>query len=242
LLSLVLGRGEEALAYLERCLRLSREIGYRVPETEGLENLGAALAMLGRYEEATLHYERCLAICREIQNSRMEGYSLIGLGAVAEQSGDLAAAERFYEQAEGAWTSIQASADVAEVLFRLGCLFRSLGREDEARTKLREAVIRAREFRSVRVEVLSLAHLALLPGGDAGEARERFLICEQRLPLAAKMEARFLLWKATGDRSHLEAASELLAALRRLAPGRDRGELVARVPLYREIAAAAAGA
>jgi tetratricopeptide (TPR) repeat protein len=239
LLFSALGRVEGALAFIERSLRLSREFGHRIPEIENLERLGTALAMLGRYEEARPHCERSLAIAREIQNSRLEGSALIGLGGIAESSGDLGTAEDFYRQAEGAWNAIRATSDLPHVFLRLGGLFRISGRIEEARANLHQAVARARESRSLKVEVLALAHLALLPGGDAGEAGERFTACERRLPLVAKMEARFLLWQATGDRSHLEAAAGLLAALQGHAPAADREGLALRVPLYREIAAAA---
>jgi hypothetical protein len=163
--------------------------------------------------------------------------ALIGLGVIAEEIGDAAGAERHYRGAQDAWTAIQATSDLAEVLLRLGCLFRRQGRDDEARTNLSEAAAGARAFGSARIEVLARAHLALLSGG-AGEAWERYVVCEPRLSLAARMEARFLLWKATGDRSHLAAASDLLAALRDHAPEEHRAGLVERVALYREIAAA----
>lgn len=238
MLHVIFGRGAEAIAYLEQSLRVSREIGYRVAEAETLVRLGGSLAMLGRREEARLHYEQSLALSREIKNSRIEGFALIGLGTIAEQYGDLGAAHRFYEQAEGAWDAIQATSDFVEVSFRFGCLFQRLERAGEARAKLRDAVNRAREIDSAKLEVLALAHLALLADGDAGEACERLAAFESRLPHLAKMEARFLLWQATRDRPHLDAAHELLMALRAHAPERDRDVLIERVPLYRDIEAA----
>jgi hypothetical protein len=75
----------------------------------------------------------------------------------------------------------------------------------------------------------------LLPGGDVDAALRTFETFEARLPLVAKMEARYLLWKATAAGTHLEAACGLLADLRGFAPEQDREDLIQRVPLYREI-------
>jgi hypothetical protein len=110
-----------------------------------------------------------------------------------------------------------------------------MGREGEARANLREAASLGREFHSFRMEVLALAHLALLPGCNSGEALERFELCEARLSHLARMEARFLLWQSTGDRSHLAHAHALLMAFRDHAPERDRETLIPAVPLYRDI-------
>jgi hypothetical protein len=85
-----------------------------------------------------------------------------------------------------------------------------------------------------------MLHLALLPGGDAPGAVERFIARERNLGVAARLESRFLLWQATGERSHLDEAVRLLRHLRDHAPEQDRDTMVARVPLYRDIVAAGA--
>jgi hypothetical protein len=59
-----------------------------------------------------------------------------------------------------------------------------------------------------------------------------------RLHPGAQVEARFLLWKATGDRSHLEAAHELLVHRRDHAPPEHRETMIVNVPLHRDIQAA----
>ena len=75
------------------------------------------------------------------------------------------------------------------------------------------------------------AGLALLLGEDPTTALDVFATYEPRLRHAAKMEGRFLLWKATGDRSHLEVAHELLVHLRDHAPPEYRETMIVKVPL-----------
>ncbi len=52
------------------------------------------------------------------------------------------------------------------------------------------------------------------------------------------MEARFLLFKATRDATHLEEAHRLLTHLRDHAPEEYRETMITNVPLHRDIAAA----
>ena len=59
-----------------------------------------------------------------------------------------------------------------------------------------------------------------------------------RLGHVARMEALFLLWRATGERPHLEEARRLLDHLVDHAPEECREAMLANVPLHREIAAA----
>jgi hypothetical protein len=53
-----------------------------------------------------------------------------------------------------------------------------------------------------------------------------------------KTQARFLLWKATDDTTHLEEAHRLLCHLRDHAPEEYRETMIENVPLHRDIMAA----
>ncbi|MCA9726605.1 MAG: tetratricopeptide repeat protein [Candidatus Eisenbacteria bacterium] len=234
-LYVALGRGPEALALLERSLEVAREVAFRFHEAEVLAHLAAAHQMLGHAPEAHRHYDRSLTLWRELKHPSMQGGTLLGLGLVAEDSGDPEVAASYYEEAERVWTGAGLTVELAEWLLWSGRLDRKSGRIPEARDKLARAVEGAREHRHIRVEVLALAHSALLPGGDADEALERYHAHRGRLPVSAELEACHCLWKATGDRAHLSKAAADLAALREHAPPADRAGLYSRVPLYREI-------
>jgi len=57
--------------------------------------------------------------------------------------------------------------------------------------------------------------------------------------MVSRMQARWKLWRMTGDRPHLEEAWRMLRHLRDNAPEESRQSLMERVPLHRDIAAAA---
>ena len=59
-------------------------------------------------------------------------------------------------------------------------------------------------------ETLARCELACLPGGDAKDGLCAFTENEDRLDAEERLAARYLLWKATGDRAHLEEAKRLL--------------------------------
>jgi hypothetical protein len=56
------------------------------------------------------------------------------------------------------------------------------------------------------------------------------------------MEAHFLSWLATGERMHLDQATQLLEEFHAHAPASYQTSMLERVPLYRDIHAAAAAA
>ncbi len=89
------------------------------------------------------------------------------------------------------------------------------------------------------VEVLATAWLATLPDGDLAVALAALGTYESRVGVRDAMEARFLLWQATHDPSHLAEAKRRLDFLVEHAPPDCRESMLANVRLHREIAAAA---
>ena len=61
---------------------------------------------------------------------------------------------------------------------------------------------------------------------------------DSRLSIDVRMEARFLLWKATGNRALLQEAHRLLVTLRDHMPPEYRETMIVNVPLHRDIQAA----
>jgi tetratricopeptide (TPR) repeat protein len=230
-----LGRCADALDHNERYLTLAREIGHRILEANALHSMGTTLAILGRWEDCRAMHQRCLLLCREIGHPMTEAHARLGLGSVEEQMGEPGAAESFYLTAHRIWTENPSPQGLLDALLRLGAVRRRLERADEARAILSEALVGARTARMARIEALASCHLALLPEGDAQVALQTLEALESRLPLPVKMETRFLLWKATGDRSHLETAHRLLIQLQENAPKEDRALMIPRVSLYQDI-------
>ncbi len=241
-----LGRTEEAIACYERYLALSREMGARHAEAIARVNLGAVYTVLGDTDRARTEVLASRALCREIGARRVEGYALFGLGEVLEQAGEVEAAVATLQEALALRREIGYRRGYAETAETLGGVLSRAGRDDEARPLLEEAVSIAREIDAPHVLAVAAARLASMSSGRAedavSEALAAFAESDPRLSHRPRMEARFLLWRATSDASHLAAARDLLFAFRDGAPASHRSLLMERVGLHREIALAAAPA
>ena len=230
---LALGRYRAALEYFSLFHAISKETGERGGEAIALVNLGALHASLGAFEIAKDRLHEALADLREFGSRRPEGYALHGLAVVAEAEGNLQEAKRYLAEALAVRREIDYRNGIAVSLAALGRVLLSEGNDDEAKPHLEEALEIARELRIPGPLVLASA---LLPDVDAGLAA--FAEHESLLRHVEKMEARFLLWKATRDPVHLEEARRLLGALRDHAPEDCRDSMIENVPLHREIGCA----
>ena len=88
------------------------------------------------------------------------------------------------------------------------------------------------------VTVLIAAHRARLGAIPPAEAEEVHREYDEALGHTERLDVHWALWKATGDKGHLEQARRLLEELRAHAPAEDRDAMLRRVPLYAEISAA----
>ena len=231
-----LGRLEEAQAHFERSLALCREVGNRQGEAIFTANLGSVFRPLGRLGQAREHDERSLALCREIGARRTEGYALGYLGALADDEGDAARAVEWTEQSLDLRRRIGHREAVADSLIALGDLRRRTGDEEAARRALLEALTLCREQGRRAETARAHAVLACLAGGDA-RAAEKAL--DEAGEGGRTAEVHHLLWRATGDRSHLAEANRLVAEAVARAPAEHRASMLANVRVNREVAAAA---
>ncbi len=129
-------------------------------------------------------------------------------------------------------------AEMASTLVSLGALLARVGRLDEATTHLSEAEEIAREVGAHGPLVLATCQRALLPDGDAAAATDALAAHEGRLGHGDRMQARFLLWRATSDPAQLAEAHRLLEFARDHAPEEYRETILENVPLHRDIVAA----
>jgi hypothetical protein len=81
-----------------------------------------------------------------------------------------------------------------------------------------------------------------LPGADPSDALSAFAAQEERLEAEERLAARHLLWRATGDRTHLVAAKRLLDESVANVDAETRASMLANLRVNREIAAAAKAA
>jgi tetratricopeptide (TPR) repeat protein len=162
-----------------------------------------------------------------------------GLASDLEERDDLRAAAELLKEGLSHHEAMGVrDKSAASLLLQYGALLARLERADEARAHLEEALAMATESGSPSARVLSLVHLALLDGGHPAKAIEALREDTKRLEHGSCMEARFLLYKATGDKQHLEAAHDLLTFFVEHAPEQYRETTLTNVKLHRGIMAA----
>jgi len=89
-----------------------------------------------------------------------------------------------------------------------------------------------------RDEAFARCHLATLPGEDVDAALRGFEAQNECFDAESRRTALFLLWRATGDPIHLEAAKQLVDDAVAAVSGDVREAILTRLPLHRDIMAA----
>lgn len=218
---------------------LARETGFRALEAVSLHNLGETLNTLGDIPEAGARLEASISLSREIGHLHSHVVTLRAQGDRALLMDLREEALTRYREAMAKAHEIGAATLEAEALVGLGRLHLLEGRAAKAGARLEEAAGVARRAEEWNTLALATCLRAAMKGGDPGAAAKVLEEIGDRPWLVARMEARWWLWKAGGDRSHLEEAWRLLVHLREHAPLEYRDPMVEKVPLHRDIAAAA---
>jgi len=236
-----LGRYEEARTHFARSLALSRLVGYRRGESAALVDMGEASLVLGEPEEASRHFHAAMRLSIETGARYMQGRALHGLAARSAAGTDPGKAFRRAKRAVRLRRAIGDRAGLAESLLLVGRLRTMAGAVKAARAAFVEAGELARDLDLPGERALAAAHLAALPGGEVTTACMEFLERERRLEIGDRMEARLLLFLASGDVSHIREARKLLDHVVGHASPERRDAVIADVPLHRSVATAAAG-
>jgi tetratricopeptide (TPR) repeat protein len=233
-----LGRLDEALAHFGRSLELSRENRYPLGEAVALVNAASIHVEVGNAAAARDAADRAMATSLAVGNRRVEGYAIQALGLVARLEGNVAEAERRFVEAIDVRRKMGHAPGVAVSVLSLGELRMSQGREPEARAAFDEALALGRKHDLPSIEVMALARLAALPGGDPAPARAALARHEKRIHWGERIEAHHVLWETTHDRAHLAEARRLLDHLLAHAPTDCRQSMIGNVPTHRSILAA----
>ena len=110
-----LGQYGEAKEYLEKALRIHKEIGDREMEGQCYGNLGVVFFDLGQYSEAKKYYEKALLIGRETGCKKGEVANYANLGSVFRSRGEYDKAKEYHCKA------IAMSKEIGHVEFELKC-------------------------------------------------------------------------------------------------------------------------
>ena len=229
------GRLAEALDHRRRSLAVAREIGQRSFEGIALSGLGLIFLHLGEDERAREALEDGRALLTEIGAESSLADAVSGLGVVALRAGRLGEAAGLLEAAIERKEEVPHPHGAALTRILLGRTRAAQGRTGEARREFTLAHDLGRELGAPDLTLIAACALAGLLGDDPAAALEACAREEPRLSCLDRMEARYLLFAATGDPEHLEESRRLLEGLRDHAPAEFRDTLFDNVPLHREI-------
>ncbi len=167
-----------------------------------------------------------------------EAYAQHNLGRVLFEEGERAGSEERLVACIALCEEIGARHLAAGTHLALGSLRAAAREAVGGREALAAARDLAAEIGVPGYETLARCELALLPGGDAQDALAAFTENEERLKTGERREALYLLWKATGDRAHLEEAKRLLDESVAHVDDDTRKSMLTNLRLHRDIVAA----
>jgi tetratricopeptide (TPR) repeat protein len=131
---------ETALAHFTQALRLSRELDHEIWQAEAHNEIALCLASLKRFDEAGPHSEQALMLLRAAGDHDGEADVMDNMGLIAYQSGDYERAVLLYRQSIDSYREHGNANSTAAALERLGNALRALGRQDQAREVLWQAL------------------------------------------------------------------------------------------------------
>ncbi|MFN8548694.1 MAG: tetratricopeptide repeat protein [Candidatus Eisenbacteria bacterium] len=188
-----------------------------------------------RLAQARAEYEEAVRLAKEHRVAIGEADMRIGLAGVARSEGQHEEAQAGIAAAQAIYERVEHEAGMAAAWLELGRLSLARGQRGEARERMEQAFSLARGAEATNVALLAGAHLAALSGGASDELRELLPQYGARSNLFARMEARYLLWHASGDPSDLEEARRLYREFESGAPAAYRETMRTVVPLHRGI-------
>lgn len=184
-----LGQIEQAIAFYQQSLAMSREIKDRQGEANSLGNLGNAYNSLGQYEQAIAFYEQSLAISREIQDHQWEAISLGNLGNAYYSLGEYERAIDFYQQSLAISREIKDREGEVNSLESLGNAYYSLREDERAIDLYEQSLAISRKIKDRQREAVSLGAL-----GNAydslGQFERSIAFYEQSLAISREIKDR----------------------------------------------------
>ncbi|HEY4037876.1 MAG TPA: tetratricopeptide repeat protein [Burkholderiaceae bacterium] len=145
-LSLKVGRYDDALAYGEHSLAMARRLSDAALTADALTSVAVALHAKADSELALARYSEAIEIARSTGDGRRLACALNGLGEVHRGAGNFAAAEAFYEESVKLALADDDDRARAVHLSNLASLLVAAGKLDRARAILAECVGVARSI------------------------------------------------------------------------------------------------
>ncbi len=146
-----IGSYKKAIEYHEKALEISRNIGDRKGEGNGLGNLGNAYRNLGEVKKAIKYYKQALVISKEIGNRQGEGNWLGNLGSAYRNLGEVKKAIKYYKQALVISKEIGDRQGEGAELGNLGIAYSDLGQVQKAIEYYEQALAIGKEIKDPRI-------------------------------------------------------------------------------------------
>ena len=122
-----LGDFQKAIEYLERYLKISKEVGDRAGEGKAYGNLGVAFRNLGDFQKAIEYHERHLKISKEVGDRVGEGKAYCNLGNAYDCLGDFQKAIEYLERGLKIFKEVADKAGEGKAYGNLGNAYYRLG-------------------------------------------------------------------------------------------------------------------
>jgi eukaryotic-like serine/threonine-protein kinase len=184
------GEYEEARTYLERALEIREKSKIAAAISLTLSNLGGVSTILGDYDRAQKQYVRAVELSRGVDDGRGEAIASLGLGVLYAFQGRYGAALEADDQALKKWRELkERSSEVVQTLSEYGLALSMVGRFDDAKKHLDEAmqVAKGLKSQSLTAQTLNYQGDSAYYRGDVKTARAFF---EQAVQTAKRASSR----------------------------------------------------
>jgi tetratricopeptide (TPR) repeat protein len=219
------GRYDDALTNYERAFQLMDKLKLEGEIPAVLYNLGDTSVRTGQFDEAVSYYLRGLELARKASNKQTTAFGSFSIGNVFKYQGRYGAALSAQEDAVKAYRESQdRSSLMIEALIGYGQTLAMVGRSEESRKILDEALALARETKDEgnTAQALNIQGERLLYGGDSKSAKPFF---EQAMQAAARSKDREKLLAVKTSLAGLAVqeghSRDAIASLKRLALDAD---------------------
>jgi len=186
------GEYDDALTFLNQALGVREQLKDPTSIADSNYLMAEVLMKLGQYDQAVTHYLKALDLWRHVNDKRRAAFASYGLGNVFEQQGRLGAALNAKEEGLKAVRELQDNVATADILTSYASSLVLLGRGEEARKNVNEALALARHVnnQSLIGQGLNVVGDISFYQGNFRAAKESY---EQALRLVASTSDRHLI-------------------------------------------------
>jgi tetratricopeptide (TPR) repeat protein len=202
-------RPDEVPGYIQTALAYYETGGHRKETSSAYVILGRAYDEIGNYDEAQKAFQQQLQLAQSVTDTEQIGYAHEGLGSVEAHRQNYPAALAHYEEKYKAAQTLNKKTGMGYGDIGRAYVLAQLGRADEARAALAEALsIAENDGKSPFKELLALVHLN----------NAELLMTERRFPEAIK-ESEETLSVAEAEYKAIGVRAKSLAGLARALSG-----------------------